>query len=329
MLDDLLSNKLEVGQEEYDKIFDFINNLSVHPVVVFANSGQGDTALLLNTFHFNYLQSLLDTHGIQYVNIGDTDKLLQLEPQNIVVVDLVAYNKDFHKNCKYILDTCKRYKPCLVYIALTKEYSSEEMLKVIASAKQDKDEKEKKRLYELSHTTKDDATAYSRLLNDCGIMYLYHFTHKKNIDSIKKSGGLFSWKYCEDHNIRIEYPGGDDKSRQLDISNGLEDYVRLSFCDDHPMKWRLIQEGYELVLLKIKIDVAWIKGTIFSDINAVDNKHRHGDTLDDLRMVNFDAVKQRFVPNTSPLFKQHQAEVLVRTFIPLEYIINIDSPNEL
>ena len=127
----------------------------------------------------------------------------------------------------------------------------------------------------------------------------------------------------------IHNPGGSALSRELDMTYGLADYVRLSFCKDHPMAYRLYQKGHNLVLLKIKVDVAWLKDTLFSDINAADSDHHHGGTLDDLKRVNIEATQKEYVSNSSPIFKQHQAEVLVRSFIPLEYIINISSPDTM
>lgn len=112
----------------------------------------------------------------------------------------------------------------------------------------------------------------------------------------------------------------------MDSYHGLSDYVRLSFCTDHPMKWVLEQKGYNMVLLRVKIDVACLEGTLFSDINATDNNHRHGGTLDDLKRVNIPATQENYVSKTSPIFKQHQAEVMVKTFIPLE---NIEMPGTI
>lgn len=162
-----------------------------------------------------------------------------------------------------------------------------------------------------------------------GVTHLYHFTDQANIASIKKSGGLYSWKYCLENDIDIPKAGGDSLSRNLDRRYGLEDYVRLSFCCDHPMAHRLKQKGGDLVLLRIKIDVAWFDGTLFSDMNATDSSHSHGATLADLEKVDISATKERYVSSTSSSFKKHQAEVLVRRFIPLEYIENIDNPIQL
>ena len=179
---------------------------------------------------------------------------------------------------------------------------------------------EREYLQRVSHTMKPNAAVFRQHLTSNGVRYFYHFTDRRNLESIRRAGGLYSWRYCEEHNISIPYPGGDATSRSLDSRHGLSDYVRLSFCTDHPMKWVLEQKGYNMVLLKIKIDVACLEGTLFSDINATDNNHHHGGTLDDLRRINIPATQQNYVSRESDIFKQHQAEVMVKTFIPLEYI---------
>ena len=162
-------------------------------------------------------------------------------------------------------------------------------------------------------------------MDNNGIQYLYHFTDRRNIPSIKSHGGLFSWYYCKKNNITIPCQGGDYDSQELDKKYGLEDYVRLSFCDDHPMAFRLQQSGSDIVVLKIKVDVALLKDTLFSDINAADKLHTHGGKLEDLKKVNFNATKRNYVRKDDIDFKPHQAEVMVKTFVSKKYIINLDS----
>ena len=188
---------------------------------------------------------------------------------------------------------------------------------------------ERSQLTGLCSKLKDDALKIKDIIKNERVMYFYHFTDIKNIPSIKRHGGLYSWYYCKTHNITIPIQGGDEKSKELDLRYGLEDYVRLSFCDDHPMAFRLQQNGNELVLLKIKIDVALFKETLFSDINAADKNHTHGGEYEDLQNINFAATKRHFVRHTDDDFKPHQAEVLVKTFIPLNYIVNINNPSPI
>ncbi len=65
-------------------------------------------------------------------------------------------------------------------------------------------------------------------------------------------------------------------------------------------------------------------GTLFADRNATKNGARVVAGADGLRNVHFDAVKARKhfdLPEEEQMF--YQAEVLVKNFIPLEYITNI------
>lgn len=184
---------------------------------------------------------------------------------------------------------------------------------------------ERQRLNPLSSTLKAEAPAILQYLRSSGVTCFYHFTDRRNLDSIRRNGGLFSWKYCDDHNITGRQ-GGSEQSQSLDVRHGLQDYVRLSFCDDHPMMYRLGFDGYDLVLLRIDIQVAAFEGTRFSTINATDNGQENGPTLQDLRKVNIGATQRHYISRSDTDFKPHQAEVLVKTFVPSRYILNLDSP---
>jgi hypothetical protein len=190
--------------------------------------------------------------------------------------------------------------------------------------KEEKERQEQNKL-EILLIKKKNWEAFKQVLEQNRITVLYHFTDKANINSIKKHKGLFSWNYCDSHGINIPCPGGDSMSRQLDIKYNLQDYVRLSFCDDHPMIFRLQQDNKNLVLLKVKIDVVYFEQTQFSNINATDKEHTHGSALCDLQRINFQATQKHYVSKTDIDFKPHQAEVLVKTWIPINYIININN----
>ena len=192
-----------------------------------------------------------------------------------------------------------------------------------ARRKEEVERQERQRLEALSSELKEDWQDFKNVLDENGVRFLYHFTDVRNIPSIKRHGGLYSWFYCHTHNITIPCQGGDYDSRELDKKYGLEDYVRLSFCDDHPMAYRLKQSGSNIKILNIKADVALLKDVQFSDMNAADKRHSHGKTLGHLQMVDFEATKMHYLRSDDPNFKPHQAEVMVKTFIPLKYIVNI------
>lgn len=207
----------------------------------------------------------------------------------------------------------------------TGEFTGETVYTLIASTKH-----AKKQLTSLVSAPKEDAYGIEQYIKRKRVKRFYHFTDRRNLQSIKQHGGLFSWYHCEKNGISISNPGGTPISRELDERYGLEDYVRLSFCDDHPMAYRKHKEGSSLVLLYVDIDVATFKDTLFADRNATSNSCEYGAGLDDLMKVDIQATQEHYVSRADEeLFSLHQAECMVKTHIPLKYISNIDNPQEM
>ena len=176
-------------------------------------------------------------------------------------------------------------------------------------------------------TYKPDKDACIDLLLDNRVTKLYHFTDRSNLASIRKMGGLFSWEYMLLNNVDIPRPGSSQLSRMLDQRYGLQNYVRTSFCKDHPMMHIALNEGRILhaVLLEIDPVVVAFLPTLFSDMNATKNGHRRGKTLKDLQRVKFDVCLQSNYFNIKDEDKPYyQAEVMVREFIPVKYIMNLN-----
>ena len=169
---------------------------------------------------------------------------------------------------------------------------------------------------------------YKAVLDEYRIGKLYHFTDRDNLESIIKNGGLYSWMDCEQKGIKIAKPGGGSLSRQLDSGRNLEDYVRVSFTTQHPMMFVAMKDGRisNPVILEIDPEVIFWKGTCYSNLNATTYKVRPniGETISDFKQIHFQSVKARkhfdLPEEEQPFF---QAEVLVKNFIPLEYIKNI------
>ena len=166
-------------------------------------------------------------------------------------------------------------------------------------------------------------------LSDNNIKCFYHFTERENIDNIKKYGGICSLKYCLIHAIEVNTKGDMmTELRDADASYDLEDYARLSFCERHPLIKKRQEAGADLVLLKIKLDIAWRFDTLFSDRDAA-IPHLKGGTIDDLKKVRMDAVHKQNLEEWDPDYVYNQAEVMVKSIVPIEYIINIDDPIEI
>ena len=169
---------------------------------------------------------------------------------------------------------------------------------------------------------------FKAILDQHKIVKLYHFTDRDNLESIIKNGGLYSWMDCERKGIKINKPGGSSVSRQLDSGRSLEDYVRVSFTTQHPMMYVAMKDGRisNPVILEIDLEVIYWKETCYSNLNAAKHKIKPniGDTLSDFKQIHFQSVKTRkhfdLPEEEQPYF---QAEILVKNFIPLEYIKNI------
>lgn len=91
------------------------------------------------------------------------------------------------------------------------------------------------------------------------------------------------------------------------------------------MAYRKMQEGANIVVLKISLDVATFRYTMFSDMNATDSLHSQGGDLVALQKIRFAATQREYVRHDDADFKYLQAEVMVKTFIPLQYIENINT----
>lgn len=166
------------------------------------------------------------------------------------------------------------------------------------------------------------------ILEQHRIKKLYHFTDRENLQSIINNGGLYSWADCEEKGITIAKPGGGNPSRKLDKKHGLEHYVRLSFTKRHPMMFVAKDDGRinDPVILEINPEILYEEDTLFSDKNAASNDAHVGGTLDDFKKIHFKSVTASkhfdLEESEQPYF---QAEILVKNFVPLKYIANIES----
>ena len=167
---------------------------------------------------------------------------------------------------------------------------------------------------------------FKAILDQHKIVKLYHFTDRDNLESIIKNGGLYSWGDCEDKGIKIAKPGGGLLSRDLDRRDNLQHYVRVSFTTQHPMMYVAMQDGRlsNPVILEIDPEVIYWQDSKYANMNATRSGAHKGGSLEDFKQIHFESIKVRKhfdLPEVEqPYF---QAEILVKNFIPLEYIKNI------
>ena len=169
---------------------------------------------------------------------------------------------------------------------------------------------------------------FKAILDQHKIVKLYHFTDRDNLESIIKNGGLYSWMDCERKGIKINKPGGSPASRQLDCGRNLEDYVRVSFTTQHPMMYVAMKDGRisNPVILEIDPEVIYWNESLYANLNAARYtiKPNIGPSISDFKQIHFQSVKARthfdLPEEEQPYF---QAEILIKNFIPLEFIKNI------
>ena len=152
------------------------------------------------------------------------------------------------------------------------------------------------------------------ILKKYGITKLYHFTDRDNLDSIIANGGLYSWADCEDLSIVIPKPGGSTSSRSLDLRDGLQHYVRLSFTPKHPMMFAAMNDGRisNPIILEINLDVIVDDTTKFSDRNATKNGANVGDDIEAFKRIHFNSFKADTHFDLPPEEQMYfQAEILV------------------
>lgn len=171
-----------------------------------------------------------------------------------------------------------------------------------------------------------DYRKFKEILTKYGISRFYHFTDKSNINSIIANRGLWSWAICEDKNIIVNRPGGSSFSHLLDSKEGLDQYVRMSVCRNHPMMFDALSDGRinDPIVLEIDTDILYINGNLFSDRNANRKDAEIGCAFEHFSKIHFlTALKssQFNVEENERVY--YQAEILVKDYIPLHYILNI------
>lgn len=163
-----------------------------------------------------------------------------------------------------------------------------------------------------------------------GQLYLYHFTDRRNIDGMRKRGGLYSFQELGNSRVNEIFCGGNDWSHDADRMNGVDDYVHLCFIRNHPMEYLARQEGriQETYWIFVHRDVLHLDGVRFT--NDVSNKA--GVTL----LTNEQAVQEldheaifTFIDFSVANNQQRKQdaekyEILIPKHIPLKYLMNIN-----
>ena len=172
---------------------------------------------------------------------------------------------------------------------------------------------------------KCDINIYKNFLIQNNIAQLYHFSNRRNLESIKLHG-LCSISELTRLGISAIYSSSEG-SRSIDTSKQLLEYVHLSYERDTPMLYVALAEGrlYEHIIFEINPEVIFHKDTKFSDVNAASNNAIICSDINfflNLPFSSFHNKNYNFLPEQ--LKKNYQAEVLVKNNISTKLIFNLN-----
>ena len=165
----------------YDKIASFVISLPESPLVVFEHSNLPNWADI-DGFHFNYLRDLLVDNGIAFIDANSFNRYSQNICMPIIVVELISNNDRLIYNSENDRDEMafliQEEKKKQVKAPVSKPHKESKIsTKPSSNAVQSK-------LLAKTEQLKDNYSDYRDILLDNGITYLYHFTDRRNIDSI-------------------------------------------------------------------------------------------------------------------------------------------------
>ena len=166
------------------------------------------------------------------------------------------------------------------------------------------------------------------ILRQYDIRFVCHFTDASNLALINHYGGLFSLAECNQRNIVIPEPGGNNISHDLDKRLELDSYIHLTWRNNHPMIYVAQEEGRIKNPVWLTINSSIILGENVRFSTDVANK-TGVDILtaeDATKAIDFEVLFTRMDWNDPKIRKRRQAaeksEILVRDFIPITDIIN-------
>jgi hypothetical protein len=135
------------------------------------------------------------------------------------------------------------------------------------------------------------------------IPFLDHFTDRRNLDLIRRLGGLYPLAELRRRAGAVPAPGGNEWSWDADQYKGFDEYVHLCFRAVHPMEHAARADGRiaDSIFLMVHADVLQWDGVLFTPERT------------DWRNA---AIQQR-------LQQAEKCEVLVPRLIPLEMIRNL------
>lgn len=169
-------------------------------------------------------------------------------------------------------------------------------------------------------------------LDKFGIYYLYHMTHKDNLQNILQNG-LKSHNEARTNGLtRVDIADNqvnDRRSKREPIYNrSIHDYVPLYFNPKNPMLFRRRDIQNDIVILAINRNILYQENIIFTDGNAATNATSFYNNPEELNKLNWSCINAEYWNDIVDGKRLKCSEVLIYPNIPTSAIQKIFCNNE-
>ena len=166
----------------------------------------------------------------------------------------------------------------------------------------------------------EESKRRSKYLGSFGIEYLYHMTHRNNLQNILQNG-LQSHNQARTNGLTqvdiADNQVNDRRSRLEPIYNrSIHDYVPLYFNPKNPMLFKRSNLQDEIVILAIYRLILYRKGTLFTDGNAAAKATTFFNNLEELKQLNWECLNTEYWNDFADGKRIKCAEVLIYPDIP-------------
>ncbi|MFA6267047.1 MAG: DarT ssDNA thymidine ADP-ribosyltransferase family protein [Pseudolabrys sp.] len=158
---------------------------------------------------------------------------------------------------------------------------------------------------------------------------LFHFTDRRNLELIKKLGGVYPLSELTSKGVEIPAPGGNQWSRDADDLKGMGKFVHLCFRSSHPMAFAAQQDGRlgDVTYLEIHPSALNYPGVMFTPDVANKAGVEAIPITDAVELIDYEVLYTQ-TDWSDPEIQQRlqqaeKCEVLVPCAIPLSLIRNI------
>lgn len=169
-------------------------------------------------------------------------------------------------------------------------------------------------------------------MDEFNIDYLYHLTHKDNLNNILQNGLESHNVARERHMIKVDIADNvvnDRKKRkELIYNRSLHDYVPLYFNPKNPMLYKRKKLQDDIVILSIDKNILKQKNVFFTDRNIVFKSTKIFKNLNDLYELEWKYINNEYWTEYEDRKRFKYAEVLVFPKTLTSTIKKIFSNNE-